>query len=501
MPEKTLPTIKSLFQEAWDLLIKNVFNMFLFALLGIVVSFGLFMVALVVLYFSGFNMSFFDSLSQGDLTVLTQPALIVALVSVIVVFTIISTVFQNAIYAGMTLLLDKNEKDQKILPLVKKGFRYVLPLIGLGLVYCFFMVGGFFFLILPAILFSFFFMFSFYELVTENKSILNSLRGSYQIVKSNFGEILIRILAFIFAYIALSVFIPNVIREIDETTGTILAFYSLIVNTLLGWYGLTYSLTLYKQAKKTTDFSQKSSLAWIVVMSILGWLILIPVSYGVKAAIHSDSFREGFQTGFNESFNKNKEYNTYGEKNAVISTTDGIEVTAYLAESQDYFDQMKNLQTQPDAIEEIKAVNDKNIDLLLEATEKFPQNPKIWIALGNAYTWASNKGNLDDGLAAMQKAAELDPDNDIALGGIGLFYSRMGEFDKAIVEYQKALRIRETNATTHQQMGDAYAQLKIYDSAREHYDRAIELFEKSNSTGTFDSTILYIQKARASLPQ
>lgn len=497
MATTSLPSIKNLFHESWELFVKNIFNMFLLGLINVVVALSLGFVTGASVFMTGM-LSVIKNPSMQSLENFLTPSVLVPLALIMVVSIFISLIIRYTFNAAFIFLLDKNKKEQKVFPLIKQGFPFALPLIGLGIVYSLISIGGFLFFLIPAILFGFFFMYALFEMVTEKKSIVESLRGSYTIVKSNFGEILIRQILFALVFMVLTIFIPNVVRKLDETTGTLLAFYSILINMLLTWYGVVYNFTLYKQAKKSTDFSQKNSLVWIVVLSVLGWLMLIPISMGISGLVHTPQFQEAFQEGLNNGF---KEFNSESETEIQMEQENDPAVDAYLQESQEYFNQLRSLQVEPNSLQEIQEINEENLTLLRTATEEYPESAVLWYQLGNSLTWASKTGTLEEGLEAMQTAVEIEPDNDVYIAGVAIFQNRMGNYDKAVLTLQEALRIRETNGYTHDQLGDAYTQLKVYDSAREHYERAIELFTESNTQGRFDSVILALQKKKSALPR
>jgi len=121
--------------------------------------------------------------------------------------------------------------------------------------------------------------------------------------------------------------------------------------------------------------------------------------------------------------------------------------------------------------------------------------------LGDAYTWISNKGSLEEGLKAYKKAEELDQNNIIYINFVGDMLIRMGKYDEAILQFQKTLRIPNESGYANLSIAKAYKQFKIYNSAREHYQKAIEVFSRNNKDGQFDKEILEARKEIAQLPK
>lgn len=154
--------------------------------------------------------------------------------------------------------------------------------------------------------------------------------------------------------------------------------------------------------------------------------------------------------------------------------------------------------------ETVKKLNDTNITELKKAAQIDPNNAKIWFELGNAYTWISSSGILDDSLTAFKQAEALDPDNVIYIDSVGEILIKMKKYEEVVLQLQKSLRIgqqlEEESGLTHYRLGLAYAGLKIYDSSQSHLQKAVEILTKNNKDGSFDETILNIQKDLSNLP-
>lgn len=158
------------------------------------------------------------------------------------------------------------------------------------------------------------------------------------------------------------------------------------------------------------------------------------------------------------------------------------------------FKDIQAVQTDP---EKVKKINDENILELKKAAELDPQNAEIWYQLGNAYTWISSTGTLEDGLAAYKKTEELDPTNVIYINGVGDMLIQSGKYEEAVLQFQKTLRITDKSGYANLSIANAYAKLGIKDSAKEHYQKAIDIFTSNNSDGSYDEQILQARKGMA----
>ncbi|PIR62407.1 MAG: hypothetical protein COU65_03565 [Candidatus Pacebacteria bacterium CG10_big_fil_rev_8_21_14_0_10_42_12] len=148
---------------------------------------------------------------------------------------------------------------------------------------------------------------------------------------------------------------------------------------------------------------------------------------------------------------------------------------------------------------EIKSLNDQNISELKKAIELDPENPEIWNQLGNAYTWISSTGSLEDGLEAFEKAEEFAPDNPIYMRNVGDMLVRVERYDDAVIKLQQTIRLSNDYGYAHLSLANAYSKLGIKDSAKEQYQQTIEIFEGLNDDGRFDEDILRARKSMAAL--
>ncbi len=191
------------------------------------------------------------------------------------------------------------------------------------------------------------------------------------------------------------------------------------------------------------------------------------------------------------------------DRKTVISVNKAVqemnpEAKKHYDRAQELFAQIKIAKNDK---QKVNQLNDENIAEIKKAIEIEPENPKLWVDLGSAYSWVSTYGTLEDSLKAFEKASELEPDNFIYNNWVGDAQRRLGKYDEAILTYQKTIRKTGNSAFAYQGLGIAYFNLKIYDESRKNLDKALEIFEKENSSGGYDEAILETQKYIAKIPQ
>ncbi len=223
----------------------------------------------------------------------------------------------------------------------------------------------------------------------------------------------------------------------------------------------------------------------VTIINLLPLLIIIPVIASVVFGLYSIA---------NESKSNKKSAVSYKKSEEEMKP----EAKKHFDKSQELFKQMNEASNDPS---KVRTLNDENIAELKKALEIEPNNARLWSDLGSAYTWISNTGKLEDGLAAYGKAEELEPDNIFYVTSVGDMLSRLGKYQDAILQLQKALRMSDNYAYPEYLIGVSYKELKIYDQARTHLEKAIEIYTNANKDGQFDDKILLTQQQLSGVPK
>lgn len=292
----TLPPLHDLFTDSWRMFKGSLLNVFLINIIAFGIYIALIIVGvLIALPFGLF--SFFNAMANNKLTPESLSSLgVLGLIIfvLIIAFIIISYVIQAA-----TIMVVANYKNKpKLGKTLRQSFSYVLPLFLVGIVTGFISAGGYFLLIIPGLLIQILFAFVMYEIVLSKKGVLSSIRHSMGIVMAHFWGVLGRILLWICIVLAISI-LPNVVMS---RGGGELSFIFTIINVLVGWYGISYSITLYEQARHGQEHTEKK-LLWPLLVGILGWIVaiviistLISVLPGVISSISKESKKTNTST-------------------------------------------------------------------------------------------------------------------------------------------------------------------------------------------------------------
>lgn len=208
-------------------------------------------------------------------------------------------------------------------------------------------------------------------------------------MSSHFGAVLFRLIILVLLYLTYIIFV-NLISKISSEVQIIVGIISFLINLLIGWFALSYQITLYKQASAGLENQEGKSIIWMWIVTIIGWLIAAGVFFISYKAVSSGVLKDIF-------------------KNSVTSPGTSIQrpidemnldAKVHYDRSQELFKQMREIQSSgksdAEVIAETKKLNDENIAEIKKALEIEHNNPKLWSQLGSAYTWISSTGTLED---------------------------------------------------------------------------------------------------------
>jgi tetratricopeptide (TPR) repeat protein len=103
-------------------------------------------------------------------------------------------------------------------------------------------------------------------------------------------------------------------------------------------------------------------------------------------------------------------------------------------------------------------------------------NPKQPLTLNYlGYTWIDHNRNLRKGLALIEKAVKLKPDDGDIVDSLGWAHFRLGNFRQAVKYLEQAVVLRPEDPTLNDHLGDAYWRVGRKREARFQWDQALKL--------------------------
>ena len=124
--------------------------------------------------------------------------------------------------------------------------------------------------------------------------------------------------------------------------------------------------------------------------------------------------------------------------------------------------------------QQANAQNDpiKQVELLEQLVEKFPNDTQAHLFLGFVYT---ARDEDDNAIAEYQKAIEIDSDFTPAYNALGYVYRGIGEYEQSEEAFKNYIRLIPDEANPHDSMADLYTKMGRHQDAIKHYQMALDL--------------------------
>ncbi len=196
-----------------------------------------------------------------------------------VIFIVIIMIFYIWAQAALVVAIQNSGENMGVKESYRKAKRFILPFFLTGILMGLIIMGGFFFFIIPGIIFSVWFMFATYIIVIEDKKYMGAMLASREYVRGRWWGILGRLLFMTLLYLIVSLLL-NVVLSIIPF---LLILASPIAMLFLTPFMMTYVFVLYKNLKALHGGSapapKKGTGTWTAVITILGW-IMVPLFIG-----------------------------------------------------------------------------------------------------------------------------------------------------------------------------------------------------------------------------
>jgi tetratricopeptide (TPR) repeat protein len=104
------------------------------------------------------------------------------------------------------------------------------------------------------------------------------------------------------------------------------------------------------------------------------------------------------------------------------------------------------------------------------------RDPDNQVALNNLGYYLVERGErLDEALALIQRAVNIDPTNGAYLDSLGWAYFQKGRIEEAQTYLEKALQFEPRDSTIHEHLGDVFMKQGQRDRAQQSYEQALKL--------------------------
>lgn len=119
---------------------------------------------------------------------------------------------------------------------------------------------------------------------------------------------------------------------------------------------------------------------------------------------------------------------------------------------------------------------DEALDLLNEALVVHPDNPGLWMALGNFYLYL---GFMEAAVDVFLRILRTDSENISACYRLGKAYLGLNHYQQAIRAFLRATRLNPSHAPSWQELGKIYQHMDRTDAATKAYRTLLELDQEN----------------------
>ncbi|MCL4375126.1 hypothetical protein M1523_04690 [Patescibacteria group bacterium] len=279
-----LPPIKTLFSESWQAFTRSLLGLFILNIGAFIATILAVILTVGALFFTAIKnpvvqkwLVFLRAPGQSVWPSFQWSALSPFITLLVVVFVVVVLI---GLTAGIgSVLIVANQGQLSVGKALRRSLSLIIPLLLTTLLAGLINLGSLALFFLPVLIVSCLLAYVNFAVILENKRYLQAIKSSVQTVGQHFGEIVVRFLIYWLIYVGIAILVPGLVRKLDPQTTASVAILSFVVNYLLGWFGMAFSLTLYRQAKAVTDPSRPANLTWILIVTVLGWIIIALVSF------------------------------------------------------------------------------------------------------------------------------------------------------------------------------------------------------------------------------
>jgi hypothetical protein len=265
---KGLLGIQDHFKVSWELFKKTFLSYLKLVGIGIGLFFVIGIVGLIIalpllLSSGGSAPSLFSNPSPGQ----------IAGIVLVILWAIVSAlaILAYLLFLPLANVLILDSKDKVSLEtLFKKTKRLLVPYLLVSIVVGLLVAGGWILFVLPGLVISLLFIFVAYIFVLEDKHGIAALKRSYQLVKEHFWAVVLRVLI-----VQGIIFLGSVVFDNLAEQSDFFSLVSFVFSIVAGWFAQAYMYLLYKQVRAQVPSASASSIKWVVIVSVIGWVLLL----------------------------------------------------------------------------------------------------------------------------------------------------------------------------------------------------------------------------------
>jgi hypothetical protein len=271
----SLPPISALFKDSWELFKKSAVPLLILNLINFAAIFVILLVLGLLLFALGLS-SLISNPEKGLINMLTNPSSVLGMGLLLVIGVVTMVITGMVFQIAMIRTLFDPDKKHNLKELIQSSLPLVGPLFVVGLLSTLIILGGLGLFIIPGLVIALLLSFTNYEVIVNHQRGMNALKRSFALFSTNFLAIFGRLALFT----GLSMLVSFVAPKEGE-----LAFVMVLLNIVIGWFGLCFGVTLYKQVAERNKNLPGKSLTPIIITSIIGWVLGVGLLFSLAKSL------------------------------------------------------------------------------------------------------------------------------------------------------------------------------------------------------------------------
>ncbi len=279
---KSFPPISQLLTDSFTLFKKSFLSLFILTIISwVAIGVLVFVVILGLIPVGIFGFMQANSHTALNAVSAVQPMTLILGSLLFFLLAVGIVLISSVMEVAYIVVLDGREDGFAFGDIFKKSIRLIIPAGIVLLCVSFIATGGFFLFVLPGMFFSILLSFGLYEVIVEGKRGNDALRRSIGIISAHFWGIVARIVCLWLITMGVMYLAPLFLTQVFPKAQWLIGSISYLINIFFAWYALSYSITLYKQAKITVPQEKQGSVKWLYLTAVVGWIfsIVIGVSF------------------------------------------------------------------------------------------------------------------------------------------------------------------------------------------------------------------------------
>ncbi len=280
---KKLPPIKTMMNEAWEMVKLSAWPLVKLHVITLVIFIAIMVVVAIMASLGGLSGMIMGKSASNIQWPILGLSVIGGVASVWVLFA--------AMGIGTLLIVNKKGSLDAVAAM-KASLPLIVPMVFAYLLVSFLVFGSMVLLFFPGLLVLILLSFAQLDVVLGKHEPFAALRRSAFMVQTNFGQLFVHLGSIFLVYIAVFMILPNILSNAAPQLKGLISILSSVGGIVWGWFMVAYMVLLYK--KLSADVREKK-IWWMWVMAVIGWVLFFLLMSTIMRVVTSPAFMDTFK--------------------------------------------------------------------------------------------------------------------------------------------------------------------------------------------------------------